>query len=83
MLTQLMGDVAPDIMLSLSAWVNEDAKNYGWFLPLDGYLDKPNKYIDDPDASRKQAMARSLLCSIYRSNPSHKRQGLCPPSRFG
>lgn len=43
-LTQLKGNVAPDIMNVQSEWCNEN-RQYGWFLPLDKYLNKPNKYV--------------------------------------
>lgn len=44
MITQLKGDVAPDIISTQSECCNASAQ-YGWFLSLDPYLDKPNRYI--------------------------------------
>lgn len=43
MITQLKGGTAPDIMWAQAQYANED-KKYGWFIELDPYLAKPNKY---------------------------------------
>jgi ABC-type glycerol-3-phosphate transport system substrate-binding protein len=42
--TQLTGDIAPDIMWAQSFWTNEDIGK-GWWIPLDPYLASPNPYI--------------------------------------
>lgn len=42
--TQLQGGLAPDIVWAHAEWCNLDAK-YGWFVALDPYLGRPNRYI--------------------------------------
>jgi len=44
LLTQLKGEMAPDLVWAHSYWSNDDAK-YGYFVPFDKYLSAPNKYL--------------------------------------
>lgn len=43
-ITQLTGDIAPEIMWAQSFWTNTDVGK-GWWIPLDQYLSGPNHYI--------------------------------------
>ena len=43
-ITQLTGDIAPDIVWAHSFWTNQDLGK-GWWVPLDPYLAGPNHYI--------------------------------------